>query len=205
MKKILFCLSLIFPCLGFTQIGIKAGLNFANVTNASSINNSSSTGFNVGIFYSTSPKKILGSKTELVFSRQGYDYQTNGNSGSVNLDYIMLPEYLCISITRYLQIQVGMQVAYLLNAKSDSSQNPLYGTQYGKLLDYYNRFDYGIGVGVETHPYMGLLIGARANLSLNNLYKNTSPSSSGTQPSYIPTVDGKNYLLQLYLGWRFGK
>ncbi len=207
MKKTLFCLFLISPCLALAQIGIKAGLNFANVTNASSIDNSGNTGFNVGIFYSTSPKKILGSKTELVFSRQGYDYQTNGYSGKVSLDYIMLPQYLCISITRFFQVQVGMQVAYLLNAKSDSTQNPLSGTQYaqyGKLLDYYNRFDYGLGAGIEVHPYMGLLVGARANFSLNNLYKNPSSFSSGTQPSFIPTVNVKNYLLQIYLGWRLG-
>lgn len=205
MKKILFCLFLMVPCLIYAQIGIKAGLNFANVTKASSINNSSSSGFNIGLFYATSAKKILSSKTELVFSRQGYNYQTNSNSGKVNLDYIMLPQYICINITRYFQIQVGVQIAYLLNAKSDSTKNPLTGTSYGKILDYYNRLDYGFGGGIEVHPYKGLLVGARVNYSLSNLYKDAGSSGSGEQPSFIPKVDVKNNLFQVYLGWRFGK
>src|SRR5579871_601590 len=71
-------------------IGIKFGLNFANVTNASSINSKSQTGFNAGIFISPSSKSILSSRTELTFSRQGYDYSTDSSSGSVKLDYITL-------------------------------------------------------------------------------------------------------------------
>ena len=108
MKKIIFCLLLISPCWIFAQIGIKAGLNFANVTKVSSINSSSRSGFNVGVFFATSPKKIIGSKTELVFSRQGYNYKTNNSTGNVNLDYIMLPTYLCINISKYFQTSVTL-------------------------------------------------------------------------------------------------
>ena len=40
MKKLNLLLLCIIPCLMYAQVGIKAGLNFANVTNASSINSS---------------------------------------------------------------------------------------------------------------------------------------------------------------------
>ena len=63
MKKLTFLLLFIWPCLLKAQFGVKAGLNFTNVTNASSINNQSSSGFNIGIFYATSNKKVLSSKT----------------------------------------------------------------------------------------------------------------------------------------------
>src|SRR5438105_15557847 len=58
-------------------IGIKAGYNFANVTNASSINASSRAGYHFGAFFSTDPKKILGSYTELIYSRHGFDYKND--------------------------------------------------------------------------------------------------------------------------------
>src|SRR5207344_1288338 len=134
MKRIIFFLLFASPSCVFAQFGLKAGLNFANVTNVSSINNSSSTGFNIGVFFGTSNKKVIGSKTELVFSRQGYNYKTQTNTGKVDLDYIMLPTYLCINISKYFQIQVGMQFGYLLNAKADSSTNPLSGTSYAGVM-----------------------------------------------------------------------
>jgi len=79
------------------------------------------------------------------------------------------------------------------------------GGTYGKILDFYNRLDYGVGGGIEVHPFMGLQIGARVNFSLNSLYKNPDSYSSDTQPSFIPSVDVKNNVIQIYVGWRFGK
>ena len=203
MKKLLTVLILFIPCSIYAQLGIKAGFNFANVTKASSINNSSHSGFNIGIFLAPSYKKILSSKTELVFSRQGYNYKTNTNTGKVNLDYIMLPQYLCINITKYFQIHVGAQMAYLLNAKADSTTASGNRGAYSNILNLYNRFEFGVGGGVEVHPYRGLLIGARMNVSLGNLYQ--KPAAGATQPGFVPAVNIKNNLFQLYTGWRFGK
>lgn len=204
MKKLLLYLLLILPFLIHAQIGIRAGLNFANVTNAASINNSSRTGFHAGIFLDPG-KGLLSSRTELIFSRQGYDYKTNTNTGTVNLDYLMLPQYMSINITKLLSIQFGGHIAYLLNAKVDSSS---IGTGTGnpslKILDLLNRFDFGIGGGVEVHPLAGLLIGARMNISLIKLY-DPSTYTSGTSYSFIPKTDVKNNLFQLYTGWRFGQ
>ena len=203
MKNLLTVLIIFIPCSIYAQLGIKAGFNFANVTKASSINNSSHSGFNIGIFLAPPYKKILSSKTELVFSRQGYNYKTNTNTGKVNLDYIMLPQYLCINITKYFQIHVGAQMAYLLNAKADSTTASGNRGAYSNILNLYNRFEFGVGGGVEVHPYRGLLIGARMNVSLGNLYQ--KPAAGATQPGFVPAVNIKNNLFQVYSGWRFGK
>jgi hypothetical protein len=110
---------------------------------------------------------------------------------------------MTINITKYFQIQFGGQMAFLINAKADStnstggSSNP-----YGKMMDYYNKFDFGYGGGIEVHPFSGLLVGARLNISLTNLYKTPEP---GQDPSFIPTVDVKNNLFQIFAGWKFGK
>jgi hypothetical protein len=207
MKKIMIALLLIVPCCLFAQFGLKAGLNFANVTKASSIDNSSQSGFHVGLFLAPSSKKIIGSRTELIYSRQGYNYKTGTSTGNVNLDYIVLPQYMAINITKYFQIQLGGHMAYLINAKVDSTSSMSTGNPgVDAIMSYYNRFDYGFGGGVEIHPAAGLLIGARINISLSSLYKDMEslPSGSGTPPSFVPKVDVKNNLFQLSAGWIFG-
>lgn len=203
MKKIFFLLCLASHGCLYSQIGVKAGLNFANVTKTSSINNNNRSGFHAGLFIGSS-RGIVGSRTELIFSRQGYNYKTNTNSGDVNLDYIMLPQYMSINITKYISIQFGGQLAFLINAKADSTKNTGGSGQYGNIMSFYNKFDFGYGGGVEVHPVGGLLIGARINISLANLYDPGS-YSSGSSPSFIPKVDVKNNVFQIFAGWKLGK
>jgi len=203
MRKIILIIVIISPLFSIAQVGIRAGLNFANISKVSSIDNSSRTGFNAAIFLAPKSKGIISSRTEFIFSRQGYNYKSGTNTGNVNLDYIMLPQYMCINITKYFTILVGAQAAFLVNAKADSSNNTGSSSSMpgGGIMSFYNKFDYGYGGGVEVHPVMGLLIGARVNISLGDLYKQPEP---GEQPSFVPKVDVKNNLFQIYAGWKFG-
>lgn len=187
------------PLIG---LGIKGGLNFANVTNAKSINASNKTGFVVGAFLAPPSKSIISSRTELLFSRQGYDFKSGSNTGSVNLSYLILPQLMGINITKYVQLQIGAQMAYLLNAKADSTAPSSGNPQVDKIMDLYNRFDYGAAGGIEIYPIKNLLIGARLNISLGKMYKEPS-ETQGTQPNFFPSIDAKNNVLQLFLGVRF--
>jgi hypothetical protein len=194
-------------------LGIKAGFDFSNVTNASMINSSSRTGFHLGLLLAPPSRSILGSRTELIYSRHGYNYNSRSGggpdsaAGSIDLDYIMLAQYLAINITKFVQIQLGGQTAYLLNAKVDSSSQQITGVPgANKIISYYNRIDYGYGVGVEVHPVAGLLIGAQYQISLNNLYKQPSFTPGGAPPTFIPSMSSlnlKNNVVQLFIGYRF--
>jgi hypothetical protein len=187
------------PLIG---LGIKGGLNFANVTNAKSISASNKTGFVVGAFLAPPSKSIISSRTELLFSRQGYDFKSGSNTGSVNLSYLILPQLMGINITKYVQLQIGAQMAYLLNAKADSTAPSTGNPQVDKIMDLYNRFDYGAAGGIEIYPIKNLLIGARLNISFGKMYKEPS-ETQGTQPNFFPSIDAKNNVLQLFLGVRF--
>ncbi|HEY4207175.1 MAG TPA: porin family protein [Puia sp.] len=185
-------------------IGIRAGLNFANVTNASAINSSTRAGYHVGIFISSDPKKILGSHTELLYSRHAFNYQTDTVNGSVNLDYIMLAQLMTINITKYFQIQIGGQTSYLLSVKTDSSKYSTGNAMADKALNYYNRFDAGFGAGIEIHPVAGLLIGARYCISLTKLYKQSADNilaGGNPNPSFTPNF--KNNVILISIGYRF--
>jgi Outer membrane protein beta-barrel domain len=208
MRKCVILLFLFVPVFVYSQFGVKAGLNFANVTNASAINSKSQTGFHAGVFLSPSSKSILGSRTELLFSRQGYDYTSGTTTGNVKLDYILLAQMMAINITKYVQIQLGGQTAFMISAKADSSKPATGNATANNILSFYNRFDYGFGAGVEIHPVGGLAIGARYTISLSKLYKQPDANSAATYPSFIPTsndINLKNNVVMIFVGWKFGK
>jgi hypothetical protein len=228
MKPIYYFLLMMFPVFAFSQqdststnttknkqqkksgsslgLGIKVGLNFTNITSASSISNSSETGYQVGLFLDPTSHSILGSRTELVYSRQAYNYATGTTTGKTYLDYIMLAQLAVINITHFVQIQIGSQIAYLVSAKTDSSKQSTGNASADALLNYYNRIDFGFSGGLEVRPFMGMLVGVRYNLSLTNLYQIPTSTSSQPPPSYIPSssdINFKNNLLQIYVGYRF--
>lgn len=185
--------------LGF---GIKGGLNFANVTNAESINSSSQTGFMGGIFLAPPSQGVLGFRSEVMYSRQGFNFETSTNTGNVNLDYILLPQLTTINIGKVVSLMLGFQMAFLINAEEKSSDSSS-GNPAEDIMEYYNRFDYGAAGGIEVYPFKGLLIGGRANISFGKLMKDPESYSSGSAPSMVPDVDLKNNVVQLYVGYRF--
>ena len=201
MKNILIYLVLLIPAYASAQIGLKAGFNYANITKADDVNNSARSGFHAGIFLSGSSKSVLSSRTELLYSKQGYDFKTNTNTGTVNLNYLLLPQFMAINITELFQIQIGAQIAYLLNATVDSTSTTG-DPAVDNILDLMNRFDYGLGGGLEVHPLHFLIVGARLNIGLGTLYKTPEP---GEDYSFVPEIDVKNNLFQLYAGVKFGK
>ncbi len=191
---------LITPFSLMAQIGIKGGLNFAKVSKASDINSSSRSGFHAGLFLAPPSKKILSSRTELLFSRQGYDYKNSTNTGNVNLDYIQMGQLMSINITKYFSVMLGAQTSYLISAQVDSSNTTGSGPE-NAMMNLFNRIDYGYAVGVEIHPVAGLIIGARYNVSLAKVYKDLQ---SFQKPSFT-SEDAKNNVIQISVGWRFGK
>lgn len=203
MLKIIIYLIFFLPTLVCSQIGLKAGINFANITKSSSLNNSNRSGYHAGLILATPSKRLLGSQTELLYSRQGYNFRSNTNTGNVDLDYIMLPQYMSINITKYFSILFGGQIAYLINAKVDSTGIPSTNTPLDGILKYYQKFDFGYGGGAEIHPIGGLLIGARVNISIGNLFNDLTDPAKITPESFIPKVNVKNNLFQIYLGWKF--
>lgn len=185
--------------LGF---GIKGGLNFANVTNAESINSSSHTGFMAGVFLAPPSSGVLGFRSEVMYSRQGFEFATNTNTGSVSLDYILLPQLTTINIGKVASLMLGFQMAFLINAK-EKPDDTSGGDPAADIMEYYNRFDYGAAGGIEIFPFKGLLVGARMNISFGKLMKEPESGTPASPASMIPDVDLKNNVVQVYLGYRF--
>jgi opacity protein-like surface antigen len=179
---------------------VKAGLNFSNVTNASSISASNQTGFPAGVLVNIG-SKLIGFRLEVLYSQQGYGFATDSSSGSFTHDYVSMSELVTINITRFVHLQFGGLTGYLLNARSTSNDQSSGNATADQVLSYYNRFDFGYGGGLEIHPISGLLIGARYNISLSNLYKDAFSNSS--DGSYSSNINFKNNVVQIFIGYRF--
>jgi hypothetical protein len=201
MKNFILAVTLILPAFLQAQVGIKAGLNFAKVSKAADINANSRSGYHAGLFLAPSSKKIISSRTELIFSHQGYNYKTNTSTGNVDLDYLQLGQMMSVNITKYFSLMLGAQTAYLISAQADSSNGSNGNNSANKIMDLYNRIDYGYALGAEAHPFKGLVVGLRYNVSLAKVYKDLQ---SFQRPSFT-SEDAENNVVQISVGWRFGK
>lgn len=198
MKKYPVLLITLLLCIGsYGQLGVKAGFNFITVNNNAGINANSRSGYMIGAFFGPRPKKLFGYRSEIMLSRQGYDYKTATNSGNVNLDYLLIPQLFTLNFTKKFEIHAGLQLGFLLNAAADSS-----GGSRSGLLDYFNRFNYAAAAGVQVSPLSGMILGARMNISLNKLNEELI-TGGGNPPGYIPRDILKNNVIQIYAGWRF--
>jgi hypothetical protein len=199
MKKLIFSVILAAPIFLHAQFGVKGGLNFAKVSKASEINSDTKSGFHLGLFLAPPSKSLISSRTEIMFSRQGYNYKTT-NTGTVDLDYIQLGQLMSINITKFFSLMFGAQTAYLVSASVDSSNASGTNGTENQMMDLMNRIDYGYAIGGEVHPISGLVIGIRYNVSLAKIYKDVQ---SFQMPSFT-AEDAQNNLIMLSVGWRFG-
>jgi hypothetical protein len=183
------------------KFGLIGGLNFfsINAIKSADLATRNSTGFFAGGYYAL-PAKRVGYRSEILFSRQGYNYKTASQTGGVMLDYLVLPQLTTLNITRFFQLYAGAQIAFLLNTKVDSlpGASSVPGPEHAN--EYFAKTNYGFTGGLEIKPLAGLLVGGRYNLFFNLLH-----DANATAPSYVPKYDGnlKNGLVQLYVGYQF--
>jgi hypothetical protein len=154
-------------------------------------------------FFGLEGKSIIGYRSEIVFSRQGYTYDDAGSNTEIMNDYIYLPHFMTVNLTKYLQLQAGMQVGYLLNSKKSGADK----SGDSSLLSFMNRVDYGFAAGIEIYPFKGFILGARYNHGLGNMYKETSVTATNPSPFPLPfdpaTTDLKNAGVQIFIGYKF--
>lgn len=185
------------------KLGGKAGYNWSYLTGTTDgIRTDNKSGFMVGAFYAP-VSNGRGFRSEIVFSRQGYSFENGGTNSDVLNDYIYLPQLGTFTIGKFLQIQAGAQIGFLLNSKLTK------GGKDSSISNLMNKVDYGFAGGVEIFPVKGLLVGGRYNLGLGKLYKHYEEQLSNPMPKPYPLpfdpekTNFKNGVIQLYIGYRF--
>lgn len=185
------------------KFGLKAGYNVARVTGSTpNYKPEAKNGCMVAAFYAPAPRGGLGYRSEIVFSRQGFGFDENGKQSSVTSDYVYLPQFTTFGITKYVQLQAGGQIGYLLKSSKAAADS-----KSQDVSSFANRLDYGAAFGAEAYPVRGLIIGGRYNFGFGNAYKQQTASATVPVPNPLPfnplDVKGRNAVLSFYIGFQF--
>jgi Outer membrane protein beta-barrel domain len=177
MKKLLILvLAIGFSTQTFSQgldFGIKAGANFANITDATGLTNK--TGFVVGVFAGAKLNDKLGIQGDLLYSQQGAKF----DAGEIDLNYVIIPVVIKYYITESLNLQAGPQFGFVVD---DNFKEVFIGVSEAESFDLTGV----VGAGFEF-PF-GIRVSGRYNFGLTDIMK------SG---------DGKNTVATVAVGYSF--
>ncbi|HLU81232.1 MAG TPA: porin family protein [Flavobacteriaceae bacterium] len=179
MKRLILMTCGIFLALSLNaqeiDLGIKAGANFANITDASNLDNK--TGFLGGAFFAIKFNKMA-IQPELLYSQQGAKF----DAGDFDLTYVNVPIILKYYLIQGLNIQIGPQFGFVV--KDDISE---VFSGIGEGIES-NDFDVAGAIGLGYDFPFGLRLDARYN------YGFTDVMDGG---------EGKNSVVSLAVGFSF--
>ena len=172
------------------SVGLKAGLNVANV-NTTSVGAAfnSRTGYHAGAFVSVKLTKIA-VQPEVIFSQQGTTVNVSGTNIESNFNYINIPVMLKFYLISGLNLQAGPQFGFLTSATGADPTGVATGTV--DIKSYLKSTDVSIGLGAGF-DIKSLCIDARYNIGVTEI--NDAAGTSAT----------KNQVFQLSLGYKLFK
>ena len=162
------------------DLGIKAGANFANITDATGLSNK--TGFVIGAFAGVKLNDKLGIQGDLLYSQQGAKF----DGGDIDLNYVNVPIVLKYFVTENLNIQAGPQFGFVVD---DNIKAVLTNLAEAESADVSGV----VGLGYELP--MGIRLSGRYNFGLTDVIKSTS--------TITPVEPGKNSVVTLAIGYSF--
>ena len=213
MKRIALFISMFLLLTTFANaqfklhVGLKGGLNFAGIDGHSKVTQDYGrrAGFHFGAFASLKIWKVA-IQPEVVFSRQGqsFSYNTQQNY-STKLDYINVPIMIKVYLVGGFNLQAGPQFGFLVSAKGDviNSSGPAVSTNQD-IKNFVNATDLSLGFGFGWDLPRGVNIGARYNLGLSDINKNTGQPTL-TKVTSMGNVEAGNQVLQISIGYRLLK
>jgi hypothetical protein len=169
------------------QFGIKAGINFADLSISQSTPGSSfssKTDFNAGILASIPLSGNLYLQPEIMYSGQGGSTSDSFIvAGKLNYDYLNIPVLIKYQLSSGLFAETGPQVGFLLSANFKAGSQSLDEKSNSQTTD----FSWAFGLGYKI-PDAGLGIDLRYNLGLTNIAKD-SGSADETVKNSVFQID----------------
>ncbi len=177
MKKlILIVFTILLTTTSFSQgidFGIKAGVNFSTLTDASNLSNK--TGFVGGIFAGIKFSDKVAIQGDLLYSQQGAEFDI----GEVDLTYVNIPIVLKYFLIKGLNVQAGPQFGFIVDDNITEVLGDILETE---------SFDLTGVVGVGYDLPMDIRVDGRYNFGLTDVFDG---------------LDGKNSVITLSVGYSF--
>ena len=183
------------------KLGVKGGVNFANLSSSDTQKNKVLTGINFGLFAKIPLTKSFALQPEMYFTSKGSQqtYENAFTTGTVKfeLNYIEVPVMFVFDLTNNFNFQLGPYASYLISSKVKNVSDINFNFEDNIDSGDFNKFDTGIaaGFGYETSS---IGFGIRYNLGLVTV---------GKEKTYLGTnyvfPDGKNGVINLFLSYSF--
>ena len=169
--------------------GLKAGLNYSTITAGERAQAKSAAVF--GGFGAIRFNSTWGISVDLLYSRQGCEVSQTVDAAVV-LDYLKIPLLVNYYVKQAegLTVKVGFQPGFLLSSSMEEG-----GFSYEKGIQ---SADYSIPIGIAYEFGFGLLLDARFNLGLSNVF-----DGSERHEPFNKLSSGSNMVFQFTVGYRF--
>jgi opacity protein-like surface antigen len=162
MRKIIFITLMFLSITSFSQskecncsIGIKVGMNFSSITDATGLSNR--TGYQAGFFAGVKFNDFIGIQADLLYSQQGADFDLD----KLDLNYINIPVLFKYYVIRGLNLQAGPQFGFVMN---DNFEDFFEDVEAEK-------FDLTGVVGVGYDLFTRIKLEARYNFGITDIRK----------------------------------
>lgn len=179
-----------------TNVGLRGGLNFANLSGSDISGEEAQYKYHAGAFVQIRVTDFFAFQVEGMYSLKG----SETSIGDIDLTYIDVPILAKLYLSDHFNIHAGPQFGVLIDAENESA---------GVTTDVDDRFstlELGAAAGIEYHLEMGIHFGARYQFSLNSIgedYEQTTTIGNVTTTTKIDEPDIKNGIIQAYIGFNF--
>jgi len=187
MKKLFFAVVITvftMTSVNAQQFGVKAGLNIASLSMSGSDSNSSlekyatqRLGLNIGVFAEFEITDEFSFQPELVYSMQGKKYVNGDDEFNFNFDYLNLPLMGKYYVTDEINIQLGPQIGFLMNAEEETVSGG--NSDSRDVKKDLNNIDFGLNFGAGYKMDNGFFFDARYNLGLSDLADDRDSNDNG--------------------------
>jgi hypothetical protein len=184
MKKLFIGMLFMLPSIALVAqgigVGIKAGVNFANV-DAENISTSSITSWHAGGYVNINVSEKFGITPELLYTVYGFTWEEpNLGNAEINTHYFSIPVMFRFKPISLISLEAGPQFNFLTSAEADNQD----------IKDDLKNTEVCLGLGAGVHLPLGFNGGVRYILGFTDI--NDSDFSNASI---------KNRTFQIYVGW----
>ncbi|MFI0490968.1 porin family protein [Flavobacterium sp.] len=158
---------------GYSQLlhlGIKAGLNYADLT-GTNVQTNAITSYHAGLVAEIKLLDKFSIQPELLYSTQGATYKTVLGDVKNELGYIAIPVMAKIYLNNTISLELGPQASFLLSQKNNFDANNS------------NTFDFTVAAGLGIKVTKSIFIQGRYGLGLTEVSSSAQTKNSVVQVS----------------------
>lgn len=203
MKKIILAsfvtVFMLTQSFGQIDLGVKAGINLANIKNIGPTDNKARSGINAGLFTEIGISRKFIARPELLYSTKGYRFPARAlnGAGTLSLHYISIPVLAGFRPVDHLTVLVGPEFNYMTAARSAFD-----GTIHDVSKNF-RKFDPAIDLGVAYKIKNGLGAELRYSYGFDDLTDVMYTDQFGAETGKGRA--GSNRVLQLGILYKFSK